>query len=51
MTLREWYAGLAMQGAISAATVTIESIDGNKVAAAAFEIADAMIVKAAKKRS
>jgi hypothetical protein len=49
MSLREWYAGLAMQGLLSAGAMTMaQQMDEQKVAGRAFAIADAMMYKLAE---
>lgn len=47
MTLRQWYAGLAMQGTIASQTPD-ESIDPEMCAKWCFEVADAMIAEGSK---
>lgn len=48
MSLREWYAGLAMQAILQGGT---ERHDGSAVAEAAFSVADRMMEKVARELS
>lgn len=47
MTLRQWYAGLAMQIFLDK-TFGMDSISNSKLAAGSFEVADAMLKEASK---
>ena len=47
MTLRQWYAGMAMVG-ITASPKTVAKISPDEVAACAYEVADAMLAEREK---
>jgi hypothetical protein len=46
MTLRDWFAGMAMQGLLSARNPLVTNIGG--IAEAAYEMADAMLAERSK---
>jgi hypothetical protein len=50
MTLRQWYAGMAMQGMISAIHTTRGSLNEDLLSKEAFQFADAMIKAEESKR-
>lgn len=48
MTLRDWFAGMAMQGALAGCATRGEVVDWKELAGLSYDIADAMIAEREK---